>query len=249
LKQSFNMSAITKTIKTNTPKYEWFDKISHEKAVLQKSRDDEYKGRMDLKVKFGCSEKASKEEQERWVAFIKEFNSLQRSIPHDLDGHFWVEHPDRDGDILDPHFPVYDHIKRINKCSNNRAYYPSPAWYQKKQINKYIKPLHDCIKKHKLKKKDIINNPLFEPHSYGCNFNALVYYIKFASKGYVIKHGSMGWYLRHNPKLIHFEFEDYTFTLHGVKNRWTAEEYALEHNRIQKDDIKHLTELINAPSA
>lgn len=240
------MSAITKTIKSNTPKYEWFDKVGWEKAQKQKDIDDEYKGRMLLMDKFGCSPKASKEEQDRWQAFIDDFNKVQRSIPHDLDGHFWVEHPDKEKDILEPQFPVYDHIKRINKCSNIRAYLASPPNYQKKQINKYIKPLHDCIKKHKLKKKDIINNPLFEPYAYGCNFNALMYYIKFASKGYVIKHGSFGWRLRHNPNQIHFEFEDYTMTLHGIKTKYTPEQYALEHNRVQKDDIEQLIDLIIA---
>jgi len=56
-----------------------------------------------------------------------------------FDGHFWVE---RNGEIIDFHFPEYDFIKKVNGCSGEPIYLSAPLETQ--QL--VIKIMDNCVK-------------------------------------------------------------------------------------------------------
>lgn len=58
-----------------------------------------------------------------------------------VDGHFWVV---RDGKIIDPHFPDYDVICRIQKASKkDKDYLPAPELTQKLVTAMFVKGLKE----------------------------------------------------------------------------------------------------------
>jgi hypothetical protein len=241
------MPGINTTIKkrTNTPKYEWFCRERMEKNEAQRRIDEQDQLENKVRKELGCHPSSPEHLRCKWAAFVEEFNEVLKSIPHNLDGHFWVVNPSLPNGakdkVIDPWFSIYEKIQKINKLSPRAIYFPCEDLdFKKRQIEKHIAPLHACIKKHKLKRKDIVNNPLFKPYAYGCNFNALMLYIKHAKEGYVIDYGSLGWRRRHDRSSIHWEFEDPDLILRGI-TRWPEEEYVKEFpGRNYKFDCKYL---------
>lgn len=51
-----------------------------------------------------------------------------------IDGHFWVE---RDGKIIDPHFPLYDQVISARKLTNKVSHKEAPKSTQDKMIKMY----------------------------------------------------------------------------------------------------------------
>ena len=212
------MSCITKTLKSNTPKYEWFDKEGHAKDQLAKQAEDDYQFKKELYHLHGYSEKSSKESVAKWDTFIEDWRKLAASLEgSSADGYFWIENA-ATGKVIDPHFPIFDVFRRRNKCSGTAVYIPCPdPSYEQKKIKKYIAPFHALLKKHKIKRKNIINNPLFEPVEYGWNTNALLFYIKHAKDGFQIRFGTKAWKTRGNPDMLKFQFTDLMLELAMVK--------------------------------
>ena len=56
-----------------------------------------------------------------------------------IDGHFWVE---RNGKILDTHFPYYDMIKMYHGCCGEMMYHEADDFTQKLMITRFKRELN-----------------------------------------------------------------------------------------------------------
>lgn len=121
-----------------------------------------------------------------------------------FDAHFWVE---REGKIIDFHFPQYDIIKRINGCVGEPIYLPAPQETQTIAIGIMKKKLHQMVDTTNFK---IALQRLYQlykmfdnltPQYLYCLQNA---FIEIHKNGGNLVFGSLGW--RRKNGTIHYEF-------------------------------------------
>jgi hypothetical protein len=125
-----------------------------------------------------------------------------------FDGHIWVE---RNGKIIDPHFPQYNMTKKINGCVGEPIYLEAPEETQtivigimKKRLQQLLEEDFEGALESLYVLYELFDN--LKPQYRRCLQNS---FIEIYKKGGRLVFGSMGWKRKNGT--IHYEFggEDY----------------------------------------
>lgn len=137
-----------------------------------------------------------------------------------IDGHFWVE---RDGKIIDPHFPSYNMICKLRKCDSKapKSYIPAPEITQTLIKDMFMKILKNVLgekSQEEIFSEFMVLTKLYiglKPVVNRCFQNCI---IEIAERGGTLVFGSMGFkYKNKDGYFYEFGGENYTTVKQFIK--------------------------------
>jgi hypothetical protein len=137
-----------------------------------------------------------------------------------IDGHFWVE---RDGKIIDPHFPYYNMICQLRKCDAKapKSYLPAPEMTQTLMKGMFMKVLKNVLGDKPQEEifaefRDITKRQIgLKPRPDCCYQNCI---IEIAERGGTLVFGSMGFkYKNKDGYFYEYGGENYTTVKQFIK--------------------------------
>ncbi len=116
-----------------------------------------------------------------------------------VDGHFWIE---RDGVIIDPTFPEYDIIRRLNGCTSVQKHQKAPQWICDRLFNRYMKCYQEAFGEDEW--TDTLYPMFLDQPRYSCAVQNVM--ADVAYNGGNVCFGSMGWERNNKKKGTFWEY-------------------------------------------